>query len=74
MSGMRRITDLARLRPAIIFIGLVALSTGTLILLDHISPAWLGVLLVSFQTLCFVGVVALYAGITIVQWRRVRGK
>ena len=69
-----RITDLARLRPAIIFIGLVALSTGTLMLLDHIFPAWLGVLLVSFQTLCFVGVVALYAGITIVQWRRVRGK
>jgi len=45
-----------------------------LILLDHIFPAWLGVLLVSFQTLCFVGVVALYAGITIVQWRRMRGK
>ena len=71
---MRRITDLARLRPAIIFIGLVALSTGTLMLLDHIFPAWLGVLLVSFQTLCCVGIVALYAGITIVQWRRVRGK
>jgi hypothetical protein len=59
---------------AIIFIGGVALCTGALILLDHIFPNWLGVLLVSFQTLCFVGVIALYAGIAIVQWRRVRGK
>ena len=62
------------MRPALIFIALVAFSTGTLILFDHIFPAWLGVLLVSFQTLCFVGVVALYARITIVQWRRMRGK